>query len=229
MISEAMASIVLPSVSTVTWAVFSYVAERCCISVFMRVRRSASASIGLRAASPARCSTRVSTEALRYTHKVFSLTIRAQASVITAPPPNAKTMSLLVCLSDSGWHGEGLETVLPLWPQREGPIAECDGRDCFQTLSMPPSFKTAFNASSSICRNAASPSVAKISGMLLPSRSSITSSRSIKEQQSSSESRLPTLLLPHPINPVNEIIILSDCHVVLRTPRNDVSKSPGLK
>ena len=64
-----------------------------------------------------------------------------------------------------------------------------------------------FNASSSICRNAASPSEAKISGMLRPSFSTITSSRSIKGQQSSCESLLPTLLLPHPINPVNDIII----------------------
>ena len=64
-----------------------------------------------------------------------------------------------------------------------------------------------FSVCASIARNAASPSVAKISGMLRPSRSTITSSRSMKWQQSSSESLLPMLLLPHPINPVNDIII----------------------
>ena len=52
-----------------------------------------------------------------------------------------------------------------------------------------------------------SPSAANISGMLLPALSEIASSRSTKGQQSSSESILPTLLLPHPINPVNDTII----------------------
>ena len=56
-------------------------------------------------------------------------------------------------------------------------------------------------------RNPASPSSAKISAIVRPSRSSITLSRSIKRQQSSSESLLPTLLLPHPINPIRLIII----------------------
>ena len=56
-------------------------------------------------------------------------------------------------------------------------------------------------------RKAASPSEANISGILLPTTSSTTSSRSIKRQQSSCESFLPTLLLPHPINPINDIII----------------------
>ena len=64
-----------------------------------------------------------------------------------------------------------------------------------------------FNASSSIWRNATSPSDSNISGILRPADSTITSSRSIKGQQSSCESFLPTLLLPHPMNPVNDIII----------------------
>ena len=63
------------------------------------------------------------------------------------------------------------------------------------------------SASFSILLNSASPSVANISGILRPERSSITSSRSMKGQQSSFESSFPTLLLPHPINPVNAMII----------------------
>ena len=56
-------------------------------------------------------------------------------------------------------------------------------------------------------RNAASPSSSKISETLLPALASTASSRSMKGQQSSCESFLPTLLLPHPINPIRLIII----------------------
>ena len=160
----------------------------------MRLRKSESdVSSGRPAASSVNRSTRVSTEVRRYMHNVFSLTISAHLSCVTVPPPSEIT-------AVDGFR-EGSKTVLPLWPQRVGPIA-CDGRDCFRTLS---------KTSSSIWRKAASPSVAKISGTVRPVCCSMTSSRSIKEQQSSSESFLPTLLLPHPINPINDMIIIRSC------------------
>ena len=64
------------------------------------------------------------------------------------------------------------------------------------------------SVSASTLLNSASPREAKISATLQPSRSSMAVSRSIKRQQSSSESLFPTLLLPQPMNPVNDIIIL---------------------
>ena len=63
-------------------------------------------------------------------------------------------------------------------------------------------------AVSSIARNAVSPSVAKISGMVRPTEVSIKVSRSTTGRESSVESSFPTLLLPHPINPVNDIIMV---------------------
>ena len=75
------------------------------------------------------------------------------------------------------------------------------------SLPLPLSQIVSFNAFNSLCRNPNSPSVANISGILRPATSSTISSRSIKRQQSSSESLLPTLLLPHPINPIRLIII----------------------
>ena len=68
-------------------------------------------------------------------------------------------------------------------------------------------FRISLSTSVSRRRKATSPSEEKISGMLLPAASSIASSRSIKGQQSNCESSLPTLLLPHPINPVIDMII----------------------
>ena len=78
------------------------------------------------------------------------------------------------------------------------------------SLPLPLSQIVSFNTFNSLCRNPNSPSVANISGILRPATSSTTSSKSIKRQQSSSESLLPTLLLPHPINPINDIIIRKD-------------------
>ena len=75
------------------------------------------------------------------------------------------------------------------------------------SLPLPLSQIVSFNAFNSLCRNPNSPSVANISGILRPATSSTISSRSIKRQQSNSESLLPTLLLPHPINPIRLIII----------------------
>ena len=72
---------------------------------------------------------------------------------------------------------------------------------------MPPVSRISFSVSFSSILNSASPRSAKISATVHPQRASISASRSIKGQQSNSESFLPTLLLPHPINPVNDIII----------------------
>ena len=147
-------------------------------------------------ASVSRCLTSVSIDAFRYMHTDLSFTISEHSGVITVPPPNAITIR---CCKDG-------ETVLPLCSQREGPVA-CNGRDCFSVLTVPDGVRMELRVSASSFRNSVSPSEANISGMLLPALPHIASSRSMKGQQSSSERYLPTLLLPHPINPVNVIII----------------------
>ena len=52
-------------------------------------------------------------------------------------------------------------------------------------------------------RNAGSPSVAKISGIVMPAAVAISASESVKGTPSSAASRLPTLVLPAPISPTS--------------------------
>ena len=72
MISCAMESIDLLSVSIMTWAVFSYVEDRSVMSSEMRSLRVVPERSGLLEASLSRWATRVSNDALRYMQRVLS-------------------------------------------------------------------------------------------------------------------------------------------------------------
>ena len=90
---------------------------------------------------------------------------------------------------------------------REINLDNLSAKDLMITFLLYSVSRISFSVSFSSLLNSASPEVSKISATVHPHLASISSSRSTKGQQSSSESILPTLLLPHPINPVNDTII----------------------
>ena len=93
--------------------------------------------------------------------------------------------------------------------QTDRPLAPISAAFASKAIVPPPvatttsgSARVPRSASASICRKAGSPCASKICRTVIPARRSISSSRSTNCTPSRRASRRPTVVLPHPMNPV---------------------------